>query len=196
MDYQQITCKMTGKTMKADRMYKIRNNENCLENIVSICYNCPFADSNLPQCKNCYGTIAQNTFRMRNDETGRIKMESVNYRNNFCKVGDEYVEMMDADEFLETIDVIANLNNSNWNHGQRISDHLRGYDRPKTWKTDCHNCKIRCHAKGELTACEKAKEYVESIGINLDTATEKQITNIKLPTNCICKEQTPRMYFV
>lgn len=196
MDYQQIICKATGKTLKADRMYKIRNNENCIENIVSICYNCPFANNDNAECKQCYGTIVQNTLRQKSNESGRVRMENVNYRNNFCKVGDEYIQMMDADEFLEEIDIISNLNNSNWNHGQRISDHLRGYDRPTTWKTDCINCKNRCHKKGELTACERAKEYVESLGINLDIATEKQIAEIELPTECICKEQTPRMYYV
>ena len=198
MDYQQITCQTTGKTMKADRMYKIRNNqENYLENVVSICYNCTFVDSNNPACQKCYGTIAQSAYRKKKEKTGRIKMDAVSYRNNFCKIGDEYMEMMDADTFLETIDIIANLNNANWNHGQRISDHLRAYSYPATWKTDCHNCKIRYHQRDELTPCEKAKRYVEDeLHINLDTASEKQIADIVLPTECICQEQIQRMYFV
>lgn len=196
MDYQQITCQITGKTIKADKMYKIRSNENYIENVVSVCYNCPFADSNNPNCQNCYGTIVQNAFRQINDKTRRVKMDAVNYRNNFAKIGDKYVEMMEADEFLENIDIIANLNNSNWNHGQRISDHLRAYMQPKTWKTDCANCKNRCHQKGKNTACENAKLYIESIGINLDNATEKQIAEIELPSNCICSEQTSRMCYV
>ena len=196
MDYQKITCQCTGKTIKAEKMYKIRNQENCIENIVSVCYNCPFIHNNNPQCQNCYGTIVQNSIRQINDQTGRIKMDSINYRNNFCQVGDQFIEMMDADEFLDNMDIIANLNNANWNHGQRVSDHLRGYDRPKTWKTDCLNCKIRYHQKNELTPCEKTKDYVASLGINLDTATEKQIAKIELPQEMICKEQTPRMYYV
>ena len=195
MDYQQITCQCTGRIIRADKMYKIRNNENCVENIVSICNNCPFVDSNNPECQNCYGTIVQNSVRQLNEKTGRIKMDSIAYRNNFCKVGSEYIEMMDADEFLDTIDIIANLNNANWNHGQRISDHLRAYDRPKTWKTDCANCKARYHKEGKLTACERAKQFVENQGINLSTATEKQIAEIVLPEECICKEQAQRMYF-
>ena len=94
MDYQQITCSLTGKNIKADRMYKIRN-DDCIENIVSICYNCPFADSENPACINCYGTIAQNAIRQINEDTRRVKMETVEYRNNYCKVGDDYVEMME-----------------------------------------------------------------------------------------------------
>lgn len=196
MDYQKITCNCTGKTIQAERMYKIKGGDNVLEDIVSICYNCPFTNNDNPKCQNCYGTIVQNYIRQINDETGRIKMDAVNYRNNFYKVGNEYVELMDADEFLETIDIVANLNNSNWNHGQRISDHLRAYSYPKTWKTDCMNCKLRYHQKNELPPCEKTKDYVASLGINLSTATEKQIQSIKLPPEMICKEQTQRMYFV
>ena len=195
MDYQQITCSLTGKNIKADRMYKIRN-DDCIENVVSICYNCPFADSENPACINCYGTIAQNAIRQINEDTRRVKMETVEYRNNYCKVGDDYVEMMEADEFLENIDIIANLNNSNWNHGQRVADHLRAYDRPATYKTDCLNCKKRYHKENKSTPCERAKEYVESLGINIDTASSKQLAEINLPQNCICKEQTQRMYYV
>ena len=168
MDYQKITCNCTGKTIQAERMYKIKGGDNVLEDIVSICYNCPFTNNDNPKCQNCYGTIVQNYIRQINDETGRIKMDAVNYRNNFYKVGNEYVELMDADEFLETI----------------------------AWKTDCMNCKLRYHQKNELTPCEKTKDYVASLGINLSTATEKQIQSIKLPPEMICKEQTQRMYFV
>ena len=112
MNYQQITCQITGKTMKADKMYKIRNNEKCIENVVSVCHNCPFSDCNNPNCKQCYGTIAQNAFRQVNENTGRVKMEAIDYRNNFCKIGDEYVEMLEeafsaeqAQEMIEGMDV-------------------------------------------------------------------------------------------
>lgn len=195
MDYQQITCSLTGKTFKADRMYKVRN-DNCIENVVSVCYNCPFADSNNPACNNCYGTIAQNAIRQINEDTRRIKMDTMEYRNNYCKVGDEYIEMMDADEFLENIDIIANLNSNNWNHGQRVADHLRAYIQPPTWRTDCASCKKECHKENKLTPCEKAKEYVEELGIDLKNATNKQITKIELPMECICKRQTQRCVFV
>lgn len=195
MDYQQITCSLTGKTMKADKMYKIRN-DNCIENVVSICYNCPFANSKNSACGNCYGTIAQNAIRQINKNTRRIKMETIEYRNNYCQVGDDYVEMMDADEFLENVEIIADLNNCNWNHGQRISDHLRAYIQPPTWRTDCIKCKARYHKDDKLTPCEKTKEYIESLGVNLDIATEKQIADLNLPQDCICKEQTQRCCYV
>ena len=194
MDYQQIVCSKTGKSMKADKMYKVRN-DNCIENVVSVCFNCPFSNSNNSACKNCYGTIVQNAVRQINEETRRIKMKATDYRNNFLELGDAYVEMMDADEFLDNIDILANLSNSTWNSGQKISDHLRCYDSPATAKTDCAKCKKRCHDKGELTACEKAQQYVKDLGINLDTATESQIINIDLPQNCICKNQIPRMLY-
>lgn len=200
MDYQQITCQATGKTIKADKMYKIRNQENCIENVVSICHNCPYAASNQEPCQNCYGSIVQNAVRQINKDTGRAKMQATNYRNIFLKVGDEYMQMMDADEFLKELEekemIIANLNNANWNHGQRISDHLRAYSYPATWKTDCHNCKIRCHKKGELTACEKAKEYALSKGIDPHTATSEALAKLQLPIECICIEQTQKMYYV
>lgn len=195
MDYQQIICSKTGKSMKADRMYKIKNDE-CIENVVSICYNCPFSHSNNSACKNCYGTIAQNAIRQINQETRRIKMTATDYRNNFCKIGDDYIEMMDADDFLNDIEIISNLNNSNWNHGQRVADHLRAYCSPATSKTDCANCKKKCHAKNELTACEKAKKYAEEKGVKIEIASEKQLTELQLPQNCICKNQTPRMIYV
>lgn len=195
MNYQQITCSKTGKIMKADRMYKIKN-DNCIENVVSVCFNCPFSNSKNPACKNCYGTIAQNAIRQINEETRRVKMNATDFRNNFLEIDGEYIEMMDADDFLENIEIIANLNNANWNHGQRIADHLRAYCPPATFKTDCANCKKKCHANGELTSCEKARQYVANLGINLETASEKQITDIDLPQNCICKNQTPRMIYV
>lgn len=196
MEYQQIVCQATGKTVKADKMYKIRNNENCIENVVSICNNCPFADSNNPSCQNCYGTIAQNAFRQINEKTGRIKTEAIDYRNSFTKINDEYIDNMNADDFIKNLDIISNLNSCNWNHGQRIADNLRAYIYPATYKTDCFKCKNRCRQQGKMTSCENAKKYVESLGINLDNATEKQILEIQLPNNCICQEQTPRRLYV
>lgn len=195
MDYQQITCKLTGKSMRADRMYKVRN-DDCIENVVSICYSCPYSDSKNTACLNCYGTIAQNATRQINEDTGRVKVETNNYRNVFLKVNDEFIKMMDADEFIEQIEIIANLNNSNWNHGQRISDHLRAYIAPKTWKTDCANCKKRCEKQGIKTACEKAYQYFLDNGIDVKNATSEQIEKITLPNDCICKEQAQQMCYV
>lgn len=195
MNFQQITCQETGKNMKADKIFKVKN-ENCIENIVSICYNCPFSHSKNEKCKNCYGTITQNSIRQLNYETGRIKMKIETYRNTFLETDNEYLEIMDADTFLNTREIIANLNNSNWNHGQRISDPLRGYDRPKTWKTDCINCKIKCKNKGIKTACEKAKDFLNENNINLNSASIKEIEQLKLPQDCICQQQVQQMYYL
>lgn len=192
MNYQQIICQATGKELKADQIYKVRNDE-VLENIVSICHNCPYSNSGMPECKNCYGTIVQNSIRQANKKPGRIKMESENYRNTFTQLENEYIEDLKADKFFSGINVISNLNNSNWNHGQKISDHLRCYSYPKTWKTDCANCKSRCHKMGVKTACEKAKEFCETNNINVSTANSKQLSEIELPISCICREQTQVM---
>lgn len=196
MDYQQVICQHTGKIMSADKIYKIRNNKNCIENVVSVCNNCPYIHSDNPCCNNCYGTVVQNATRKINAKTKRASTTAVTYRNNFCKVGDEYVQMMDADDFLDTIEIICNLSNANWNSGQQISGNIRAYDRGSTWRTDCYNCKNRCHKNGELTACEKAKEYAESVGVNPATASEAQLAKLELPEECICKEQVQRCYMV
>lgn len=195
MDYQQITCKYANKNIKADKIYKVRN-DDCLENIVSICFNCPHCHSDNSACKNCYGTIIQSTERKINKETRRVKMSFKNYRNTFIELENDFMEMMSADEYLKKIEIISNLNNCNWNHGQRISDHLRAYDGSKTSKTDCKNCKIRCHKNNQLTACEKAKEYLKKLNINLDTASELDILNVELDQDMICREQTQRMFYV
>lgn len=192
VNYQKITCQATGKELKADQIYKIRNNE-VLENTVSICYNCPYAHSKLSACKNCYGTIVQNSVRQTNGKPGRIKMECTNYRNTFFESNGEYIECLEADNYLSNIDIIANLNNLNWNHGQKIADHLRAYTYPKTAKTDCANCKHRCAKNGELSACQKAKLFCEQNGINVSTASSKLLAELELPNECICKEQTQQM---
>lgn len=194
MDYQQITCKATGKTLKAEQIYKIRNDENCIENIVSICNSCPYANSQNLSCQNCYGTIVQNSVRQINVDTGRIKMEFTNYRNTFLELNDEYILNMSADEFLQTIDIVANLNHANWNHGQKINDKLRAYMPPNTWKTDCKNCKLRCKNNNIIPACEKAKQYVEeNYNMNIENMTTEQIAKVNLPQNCICQNQVQRM---
>ena len=193
MEYQQIICKETGKTLKADQVYKIRNDEDSIENVVSICKNCPYSASKKEACKNCHGTIVQNTVRKINETTGKIKMESKNYRNTFEKIGKKYIQMMEADEFLEKIDIIANMNNSG---NGKSPDGLRCYSYPQTWKTDCINCQNFYHNKGELTACEKAKKYCEEQGINLDIASEREIKNIKLTNEMICEEQIQTIYYV
>lgn len=209
MNYQKITCQATGKELKADQIYKIRNDKTSLENIVGVCHNCPYSNSKLPACKNCYGTIVQNSVRRTNRKDvrenseniyiednkpqWRTKMECINYRNTFIESNGEYIECLDADAYLQTIDIIANLNNSNWNHGQKIADHLQAFSYPKTWKTDCANCKLRCSKNGELTACQKAKAFCEKNGINISTASSKQLAKIELPIECICKEQVQQM---
>lgn len=195
MDYSKIKCQAINRDFKADKILKVRN-EDCLENVVSICYSCPYSDSKRDECKNCYGTIVQNVIKKINKDTGRVKMEVTNIKNNFLRVGGQIMKMMEADEFIDNIEVIANLNSANWNHGQRVDDHLRAYDRNKTWKTDCADCKNRCAKNNTIPACEKAKKYMEENGINLMNDSDKKILSVELPEECICKEQTQMLYFV
>lgn len=194
MNYQQIICQATNKEIKADQVYKIRNDETSIENIASICYSCPYANSKMHACKNCHGTIAQNSIRKMSDKPGVKKIEMINYRNTFELCGEEYMDIMQADEFMNQIDIVANLNNSNWNHGQKVADRLRAYLPPKTAKTDCHNCKIRCQQQGVLTPCQKAKEYIENeTKTSIENISSKQLIKINLPIDCICKEQVQVM---
>lgn len=193
MDYQQIICKETGKIIKADQIFKIRDEEYSIENVVSICHNCPYASCKKESCKNCHGKIVQNSIRKINETTGKIKMEINNYKNTFEKIGKKYVQMMEADEFLDRIEIISNLNNSG---NGKSPDGLRCYSYPSTYKTDCANCKQRCHDNGELTACEKASKYCQEQGIDLNKATQKEILNLKLSNDMICSEQTQTCYYL
>lgn len=196
MDYQKIICKKTDKVLKADEVYKVRNNQDCIENIVSICKNCPYSFSKNHSCQNCYGTIVQDSVRKINEETNRIKITTTNYRNEFTKIGDDIMDIMVADDFIDNMDIIANLNNSSWNNGQRIADRLIAYDSPSTAKTDCKKCKKRYHDRGELTACEKAKKFCESKDINIKKVSDIQLQNLILPNECICQEQLQQKIYV
>ena len=198
MDINQILCKSTGRLIKADNIYRVKSNDdNCLEEVVSKCNMCPYSDKGNgvdKTCKNCYGTIVQTRKTIKNNKAGRNNMIIENYRNTFTNDDDceDIVRNMDADEFMNYVDVIANMNSLNWNHGQMTDDKLRGYDRGKTWKTDCECCK----SKNEKPACIKAKEYLESkFGTKIEFMSEKQLL-AELPDDCICKNQVQTLYFV
>lgn len=203
MDVKQIICQATGRTMKAERVYKIKNEEDCLESVVSICHTCPYANGKKnAECTKCHGTIVQNTLRKINEETGRAKTTAVNYRNFYIQTEEgDYVDVMNADDFLQILEdndmYIANLNNSTWSVAQKGTRHkLPACDRPATWKTDCYKCKSRCHAEGKMTACEKAKQFMIDNGVNVDNAPSDRITDVKLPIECICTQQTQRIFYI
>lgn len=197
MNYSEITCPHTNKTFKPDKMYKVRGDKDTFETIVSTCYCCPYSDSKNAKCKNCYGTITQKTVKTLSKKTqGAILMNYEHYINTFIRQNGDIIQNMKSDEIMDAIEIIANLNSANWNHGKRIEDHLRAYDRPKTWKTDCAECKRRCELNGSLPACVKAQQYLEDNNMNLNIMNEKQISEINLPCDCICQEQTQQMYFV
>lgn len=202
MDTNQILCKATGKILKADKIFKVKNTENnCVEEIVSFCNLCPYSENNKEagqDCKTCYGSISQSkkSFKVKESKKNMVQIE--NYRNKFEKneIGD-YLRKMDADTFMSVIDKVANLNTLNWNHdNQKIDDKLRAYDKPKTWKTDCQMCKQKCAAENVVPECEKAKKYLEEKFDNsIEFMSEKQLLS-EIPSEFICQNQAQTMYFV
>ena len=201
MEVNEILCKETGKILKADKIFKVRNTEpGCIEEIVNYCTLCPHSENKKgigQACKTCYGSIAQSKKKFKIEGKGRYTVQVENYRNVFeIDEFDEYIRDMNADDFLNHIDKVANLGSSNWNHGQRTDDKLRGYDKPKSWKTDCDMCKQKCAKSDSIPECEKAKLYLEDkYGTSIEFMSEKQLLS-ELPTHCICQNQTQTLYFV
>lgn len=202
MEINEILCKETGKTIKADKIFKVKNNEDgCIEEIVSYCNLCPYSEANKSlnhACKNCYGAISQSrkTFKTKG-ASGRNSMQIENYRNKFevDELG-EYIRDMNADEFMHVIDIVANLNTLNWNHGQKTDDKLRAYDKPKSWKTDCQICRQKCAKNNSIPECEKAKNYLEEkFGQGIELMSEKQLLS-EVPTEFMCKNQAQTVYYV
>lgn len=201
MEINEILCKKTGKILKANKIFKVKSNDdNCIEQIVSYCTLCPYSELKKEVdsiCHNCYGTIAQCRKEYKSKGNGKIMSQIENYRNKFeiSELG-EYVRNMDADDFMKTIDKIANLNTLNWNHGQKIYGKLRAYDKPKTWKTDCQICKQKCISQNCIPECEKAKKYLEEkFNNSIEFMSEKQLLS-EIPNECICKNQAQTMYFI
>ena len=202
MQTNQILCKETGKILKADKIFKVKNTEkDCKEEIVSYCTLCPYSETKKRinnACKTCYGSIAQSkkTFNIKGSNKDMVQIE--NYRNKFkTDEFEEYLRNMDADMFMQTIDKIANLNTLNWNHdGQKTDDKLRSYDKPKSWKTDCIECKNKCLKQNIIPECEKAKNYLEEkFGTNIEFMSEKQLLS-EIPNEFGCQNQAQTMYFV
>lgn len=201
MEINEILCKETGKILKADKIYKTKsNNPKCIEEIVSYCSLCPHSESRKnasEKCKKCYGSISQSRQTYKSKGNGKITMQIENYRNKF-EVDEfgEFIRNMSADEFMQIVDKVANLNTLNWNHGQKTDDKLRAYDKPKTWKTDCIECKKKCKLNNSIPECEKAKDYLEEkFGTSVEFMSEKQITS-EIPNEFICQNQAQTMYFV
>ena len=202
MQANEILCKETGKILKSDKIFKVRNEEeNCIEEIVTYCTLCPYSENNKgigQACKKCYGTISQSrkTFKIKGNNKNMVQVE--NYRNKFevNELG-EYLRDMDADMFMQTIDKIANLNTLNWNHdGQKTDDKLRAYDKPKSWKTDCQMCRQKCAKQNSIPECEKAKNYLEEkFGNSIEFMSEKQLLS-EIPIEFMCQNQSQTMYFV
>lgn len=202
MEINEIICKETGKSIRVDKIFKVKNNEdNCIEEIVSYCNLCPYSENNKgigKACKTCYGSISQSkkTFKVKGSNKNMVQVE--NYRNKF-EVDDfgEYLRNMDADTFMKTIDKVANLNTLNWSHsGFGFKDKLKAYDKPKTWKTDCQICKQKCAKSNSIPECEKAKNYLEEkFGNSIEFMSEKQLLS-EIPSEFICQNQAQTMYFV
>lgn len=196
MEINEILCKDTGRILRADKIYKIASKHpECIEEIISQCSGCPYAEKGKeinPVCKKCYGTITQSKKIIDNKKSGRNNMIIENFRNTFDYEDDEYIKDMSADKFMEYIDIVANLNSLNWNHGHKTEDKLRAYDKPRTWKSDCLECKSKC----EKPKCILAKEYLENkYNTSIDFMSEKQLIS-EIPTEFICQNQAQTMYLV
>lgn len=202
MEITQIKCKETGKILKADKIFKVKNtDEDCIEEIVSYCGLCPYSEIGRgisSACKGCYGSISQSrkTFKLKGLGKNMIQIE--NYRNKFevDELG-EYIRDMDADLFMTTIEKIANLNTLNWNRsGQKTDDKLRAYNKPKSWKTDCEMCKNKCAKLNVLSECEKAKKYLEEkFSKPVESMSEKELLS-EIPNEFRCQNQAQTMCFV
>ena len=202
MEVSQIKCKETGKILKTDKIFKVKNTEdNCIEEIVSYCGLCPYSETGKEvsnACKSCYGSISQSKKTFKTKGLGKNMTQIENYRNKFER--DEFGEClrdMDADLFMATIEKVANLNTLNWNHaGQKTDDKLRAYDKPKSWKTDCEMCKNRCAKLNISSECEKAKQYLEQkFSKSIESMSEKELLS-EIPSEFICQNQAQTMYFV
>lgn len=202
MQINEILCKETGKLIKVDKIFKVKNNEeNCIEEIVTYCTLCPYSENNKgvgKACKSCYGSISQSkkTFKVKGSNKNMVQVE--NYRNKFeIDEFSEYIRNMDADTFMKTIDKVANLNTLNWSHsGFGFKDKLKAYDKPKTWKTDCQICKQKCAKSNSIPECEKAKNYLEEkFGNSIEFMSEKQLLS-EIPNEFRCQNQAQTMYFV
>jgi len=196
MEINEILCKDTGRTIKADKIYKIASKDTeCIEEVISQCSLCPYSEKGREinqTCKNCYGTITQSRKIIDNKKSGRNNMIIENFRNTFEFEDDEYIKDMSADEFMKYVDVVANLGALGWNHGHKTDDKLRAYDKPNTWKSDC----LECKSKNDKPKCVLAKEYLEDkYNTNIDFMSEKQLIS-DIPTEFICQNQAQTMYLV
>ena len=196
MEINEILCKETGRLIRADKIFKIISDDSeCIEEIISQCTLCSYSEKGKEishKCKKCYGTIAQSKKTIDNRKSGRNNMIIENFRNTFEFEDEEYIKDMSADEFMQHIEIVANLNSLGWNHGQKTDDKLRAYDKPKSWKTDCLECRI----KNIKPKCILAKEYLENkYKIAIEFMSEKQLLS-EIPTEYMCQNQAQTMYFV
>jgi len=199
MDFNTIICPETGKKIQAEKLYKVLDaNIDSIETVLSVCNLCPYSERNsCNACVKCYGKIIQKSTRLLNNGMGRNKTVKECYRNHFERDDEgEIKRFMEADILEDVSEVISNLNSKNWHRNQGVEDDWEAFDRPNTWKTDCIQCKKKQHDKGEITSCEKAKEYVEGMGIDLNTVSSNVISDIELPADCVCQMQSQRCYLI
>ena len=200
MKIAKILCKQTGKVLDADQIFKVKNeDEGCVEEVVSYCSLCPYSETRKeagPACKNCYGAIAQSRKKIK-QRIGGYKVEIQNYRNTFKQ--DEFgqfIKSMDADDFMNFIDKLANLKSNGWGELKGYKQGLGYSDKPSTWKTICLDCRAQCKSSGEKTICRQAGEYLEDkFGIPVSNMNQEQLLS-ELPSNLICQKDYQRINFI
>lgn len=197
MKIAKILCKQTGKVLNADQIFKVKNEEEgCVEEIVSYCSSCPYSETKKEAglaCRNCYGAIAQSRKKIK-QRIGGHKVKIENYRNTFLQ--DEFgqfIRSMDADDFMNFIDKLANLKSNGWGELKGFKQGLGYGDKPSTWKTICLSCRTECNKNGTKPICKQAGEYLEDkFGVSVASMNKEQLLS-ELPANLICQKDYQRI---
>jgi len=180
--YETFQC--SGNKVVAKQAYKIK--DNCgEEGVIYINRNCPHSSKTTGACASCHGCVCQVS------KKGKKVMKEV-YTDRFTDNDGYYYDIMEASNYMEEMEILEVLQ-AKYNPEQGVNESLHAGMWPATFKTDCLNCKARYSSKKELTPCQKAREYSEKNGVLISIATEKQLLDLKLPSDCICKEQRQRV---
>lgn len=180
--YETFQC--SGKKVVAKQAYRIKDKYGD-EGLIYINRNCPHANKAQGACASCHGCVCQVS------KKGKKNMKEV-YTDRFIDNEGYFYDIMEASNYMEEMEILEIIS-AKYNPGQGVNESLSAGMWPATFKTDCLNCKTRYSSKQELTPCQKAKLYAEENGVFTDIATHKQLSDLKLPSDCICSEQRQRV---
>lgn len=180
-----------------NKLTNIRN-YNCEINgntgVVSIAESCISCDSRSSFCRNCYGTVLEARVRYKNKHNGAIEEAYYFHRDTYIEKEDKIIKNLDATNFINNkMKILSEILPKYSSQGGSVNYPWNSYDRSSTYKTDCKECKKKHSLVGEKSPCKMAMEYCEQNGIYIPYVSEKEISKIKLPENCICREQQQRL---